>query len=205
MAAKTKKPSGPTSSKVIRSLAIVVGIALLSGVSAKIAMATLNRKMGIDPDGAVASVDTTEIQEYLEETAMPQFDPAEIAESASSIWIPDWKATLCSIYVTAESDALMDSLPAATEAADRNTELQLLIELWAGHVGFEPMELERIWIFASGDTCFVDLPRSADWQGIVRTIESRFVSYTILFPFVAGEIVEGMEDGISVRGIASTR
>ena len=67
------------------------------------------------------------------------------------------------------------------------------------------MELERIWIFASGDTCFVDLPRSADWQGIVRTIESRFVSYTILFPFVAGEIVEGMEDGISVRGIASTR
>ena len=205
MAAKTKKSPGPTSSRIIRSFAIVVAIAILSGVSAKIAMATLNRKMGIDPDGGVASVDTTEIQENLEETVMPHFDPSQMTEAGSSIWIPNWKATPCSIYLTAESDALVDSLPASTEAADRNTELQLLIELWAGHSGFEPMELERIWIFASGDTCFVDLPRSADWQGIVRTIESRFVSYTVLFPFVAGEIVDGMEDGISVRGIASTR
>lgn len=205
MAAKTKKSSGPTSSRVIRSIAIVVVLAFLAGVSAKIAMTTLNRKMGIDPGGATASVDTTEILENPEETVMPQFDPVQMTEAASSIWIPDWKATPCSIFLTSESDALMDSLPAATDAADRNTELQLLIELWAGHSGFQPMELERIWIFASGDTCFVDLPRSANWQGIIRTIESRFVSYTVLFPFVAGEIVEGMEDGIPVRGIASTR
>lgn len=175
------------------------------GFFAKMAMDMVNKKMGLEYDEEPQLSDTTLTEENMAAVIMPDFDPVPAMEIGSSVWAPDWKTTPCSLYVTAESDAILDSLQESPDPASRNTELQLLIELWADHSGFEPVEIERIWVFASGDTCFVDLPRSGDWQGIVRTIESRFISYTVLYPFVAGEILEGFEEGIPVRGVPSSR
>lgn len=190
---------------MVRSFIIIAVMAVLMGVSAKMAMDSLNKKMGLEPDENLQSADTLLIEENLEAVTMPEFDPVQAAETGSSVWAPDWKITPCSLFVTAESDAILDSLPESPGPASRNTELQLLIELWADYSGFEPLEIERVWVFASGDTCFVDLPGSCDWQGIVRTIESRFISYTVLFPFIAGEILEGFEEGIPVRGMPAVR
>ncbi len=188
---------------MVRSLIIVAVLAVLMGVSARMVMDSLNKKMGLEPNEVIQHSDTVRTEENMETVAMPEFDPAQAMETGSSVWAPGWKTTPCSLFVTAESDAIIDSLPESPEPAFRNTELQLLIEMWADHSGFSPVEIERVWVFASGDTCFVDLPRSGDWQGIVRTIEGRFISYTVLFPFVAGEILEGLEEGISVRGVPS--
>ncbi|MCD4707095.1 MAG: hypothetical protein K8S62_05095 [Candidatus Sabulitectum sp.] len=203
MPAKKEKSKGPVSSRMVRSFVIVVVLAVLMGVSARMVMNTLNKKMGIDPDRITHSSDTLQITENLEAVAMPEFDPTQAMQTGLSVWVPNWKTTPCSLFVTAESDAVIDSLPESPVPASRNTELQLLIEMWAEHSGFSSVEIERVWVFASGDTCFVDLPRSGDWQGIIRTIEGRFISYTVLFPFVAGEILEGFEEGIPVRGVPS--
>ncbi|MCK5785587.1 MAG: hypothetical protein KAH54_03400 [Candidatus Sabulitectum sp.] len=205
MAEKGKISKGPAPSRMVRSIIIVVVLAVLMGVSAGIIMDSLNKKMGLGPDGNVQISDTTLAEEIMETVAMPEFDPTQVIEAGSSVWAPDWKVTPCSVFVTSESEVIIDSLPESPGPASRNTELQLLVELWADHSGFSPGELEKLWVFASGDSCFVDLPRSGDWQGIVRTIEGRFISYTVLFPFVAGEVLEGFEDGISVRGISSSR
>ena len=205
MSVERKKSTGPASSKIVRSLVIVVALAVLMGVFAKLAMDTLNKKLGIDTDRVAVSPDTALTEENQEAVAMPEFDPVEALETGSSVWAPGWKVTPCSLFVSAESDALPDSLPESPGPAARDTEFQLLVEMWAGHSGYSPVELERVWAFSSGDTCFVDLPRSGDWQGLVRTIEGRFISYTVMFPFVAGEIVEGFEEGITVRGLSSSR
>lgn len=205
MSVQKKRPAGPTRSRIIRSFIIIAVIAFLTGVSAKMAMDGLNKKMGLGSRDAAESSNAGSAETNSEPVMMPEFDPSQTIETGLQAWTPDWKTTPCSLFVTADSDALLDSLSRAPDQASRNTELQLLVELWAGHSGFEPMEIERVWVFASGDTCFVDLPRSADWHGIIRTIESRFISYTLLIPFVAGEIIEGFEEGIPVRGVASTR
>lgn len=200
-----KKSTGPAPSRVIRSFAIVVVLAILMGVSAGIIMDSVNRKMGFDSDENVLPSDSFAMEEVPESITMPEFDPVQVIATGSSVWAPDWKTTPCSIFLTSESEAILDSLPESPGPASRNTELQLLMEIWADHSGFSDIELERVWVFASGDSVFVDLPRSGDWQGVVRTIEGRFISYTVLFPFVAGEILEGFEDGISVLGVPSSR
>lgn len=175
------------------------------GVFARVAMSTLNSKMGIDSEAGALMPDSTVSGEVMEAPQMPEFDPAEAIQTGSSVWVPNWKLTPCSLFVTAESNPVMDSLPESPDQSTRNTELQLLVELWAEHSGFTSTELERIWAFASGDTCFVDLPRSAEWAGLVRTVEGRFVTYTVMYPFAAGEIIDGYEDGIPVRGVSSVR
>lgn len=205
MAVIKKKSTGVNPSRVVRSLIIVAAAAILLGVSAKMSMNSLNRKMGLESDAELDSADTVITEANMEVMAVSEFDPNLLMETGSSIWAPGWKSTPCSIFIAGESDALLDSLPESPDPVSKATELQLLVELWADYSGFEAIEIERVWVFSSGDTCFVDLPRSADWQSIVRTIESRFISYTVMFPFVAGEIIEGFEGGIPVRGVPTSR
>jgi len=203
LSAVNRKSKGSGSSRVVRSLVIVVVLAVFMGVTAKLAMGVLNRKMGLESEETTEPADTVLTEQNTEAVAMPEFDPDMAVETGISVWAPDWKSTPCSLFVTSESDAVLDSLPQSPGPESRNTELQLLVELWADYSGFEPMEIERVWAFASGDTCFIDLPRQADWQGVVNTIEGRFISFAVMFPFVAGELVEGYEDGIPVQGIPS--
>jgi len=205
LTADTNTGGGPTPARITRSLIIVFIIAIVFGIVSKVGMETLNRKMGIEgtstgsqPDSAAASLNATmpETTEYI---------PAEAVETASSVWVPDWKQTPCSLFVSEGSSPELDSLPQASDPGERATELQLLVELWASHAGFSQLDIESVWAFSSGDTCFIDLPSSAWWPGVVGTIEGRFISYTLMFPFVAGEIVEGYENGIPLRGIPSNR
>jgi len=200
-----EKKNAPSSSRMIRSLVIIVVIALLFGFIAKIGMEILNRKMGLDDSGTVQAAETMEETVEYNAPAIPEYEPVEMTESGSAVWNPDWKATPCSLFVAGQSEVLVDSLPQAPGPADRPTELQLLMELWADRSGYSQSELDQVWAFASGDTCFIDLPVSPDWMSVQRTIEARFISYTILFPFVSGEAVNEYSGGIVLRGIPSSR
>lgn len=203
MAAVKKKSDGPSSARIIRSLVIVIAVSVVFGLIAKGTMDILNQKMGIDPDSASAVTDTSQTAETYDVVEMPEYEPVESYESTSSVWVPDWKPTACSIFLSAGADAIPDSLPEAPTPSERPTELQLLMELWALHADYSTSDIERIWAFSRGDTCFIDLPLAPDWDGVALTIEDRFISYTTMFPFVAGEMVSGEEDGISLRGISS--
>ncbi|HOP27289.1 MAG TPA: hypothetical protein PLM22_01455 [Candidatus Sabulitectum sp.] len=201
-----KNESTASSSRAVRSLIIVVLIAAFFGFLAKTAMEILNRKMGLEAPAAAM-----EDEGYGEDSVevvipdMQSYEPPELTESGSAVWNPDWKATPCSLYISGEGDIVLDSLPQAPDQSNRATELQLLMELWASHSGYSQSEIDNVWAFSRGETCFVDLPRAPDWDAVVRTIEARFISYTLLFPFVAGEAAGNYEGGIPVRGISSNR
>ncbi len=199
------KENSPSSSRMIRSLVIIVAIALLFGFIARIGMDILNRKMGLDDSGVVQTQDTIEEIDEYDVPEVPEYEPVEMTESGSAVWNPDWKATPCSLFVSGQGEVIVDSLPQAPGPSDRPTELQLLMELWADRSGYSQTELDRVWAFTSGDTCFIDLPVSPDWMSVQRTIEARFISYTILFPYVAGEAVNEYSGGIQLRGIPASR
>lgn len=202
MAAKKNQAS---SARVVRSLIIIVAVALLFGFFARIGMEILNRKMGLDSSTIDQPQSIPEETEEYDLPEMPEYEPVEMTETGSSVWNPDWKATPCSLFVSGQTEALLDSLPRALEPADRPTELQLLMELWADRSGYSQPELDHVWAFASGDTCFIDLPVNPDWSAVKRTIESRFISFTVLFPFVAGEAVSEYSSGMALRGIPTSR
>lgn len=190
---------------MVRSLITVILIAALFGLVSRLGMEVLNRKMGLDQPSIPASEELpNDIEEYTVPD-MPDYQPAEMTETGSAVWNPDWKATACSLYTSGDSEAVLDTLPEAPGPLDRPTELQLLMELWASTSGYSQTDIERVWAFSSGDTCFIDLPSTPDWTGVVKTIEARFISYTVLFPFIAGEAVSGYEEGITLRGIPSSR
>ena len=199
MVARKKKTKKITSARIIRSLLIIVVAAIFMGFFAKMMMNSMNKKMGIEQTSSSSPSDSLVSEETYESVSMPEFDPSIVIETSSSVWVPDWKLSVCSIFVSIDSSVIYDSLPQAPADSLQRTELQLLIELWADYAEFEQIEIERIWVFSSGDTCFVDLPRSADWQAIAETIKGRFDSYSLLIPFIAGEIVEGVEEGIPVN------
>jgi hypothetical protein len=203
LAADKKKNNGPSQARIIRSLIIVVAIAVLFGVISKMGMEMLNSKMGISLSDNGESADSPVVLETGDIAQAAEFVQMDQVESASSVWVPDWKVTPCSVFVSAGSTGFADSLSEAPGPSERATELQLLMELWASHAEFTQTEIESVWAFSSGDTCFIDLPVAVDWTGIARTIEGRFISYTVMFPFVAGEVVNGYESGIPLRGIST--
>lgn len=193
--------------RMIRSLVTVVLAAVLMGLSAGVMMKALNSKMGVEPGEVARAMELDTLFEFHEYSVpeMPGLETEGMGESAASVWVPDWKVTPCSLFISSDGTFLLDSLPEARDSHDRATELQLLMELWAGHYGFTSGEVERVWAFARNDSCFIDLPSQADWGAVVLTVESRFISFTMLFPFVAGELVSGYDSGIPVRGIAGNR
>ena len=190
---------------MIRSLLVILAVALLFGFIARIGMGILNQKMGLDESAPEQADDAPDDLVDYSVPDVSDYQPVEMTESGSAVWNPDWKATPCSLFISAQEEILVDSLPQAPGPADRPTELQLLMELWADRSGYSRSELDRVWAFSSGDTCFIDLPISPDWLSVQRTIEARFVSYTRLFPYVAGEPVGQYDGGIALRGIPSSR
>ncbi len=197
---KANNRDNPSRARMIRSLVIVAAMALFFGLFSKIAMEFVNRKMGLEPGASVSEQPAEPLPEYLEPAEMPVLDPVEITETGLSVWAPDWEVTPCSVFVDG-FEAIHDSLPAAPGASERATELQLLMELWAGHAGYMQTDIERVWAFSRNDTCYIDLPATPDWAAVALTIEGRFVSYTRMFPFVDGDIPAEHNDGIPLRGI----
>lgn len=193
-----------SSAEMIRSVLIVLGIAIVMGLLSSVAMRMMNRKLNISdvpPDetapqaeGAAAGQDTLRIVEFT-----PGEYDLSLQEAAP--WDARWPVSPCSVYVTAGSSPVIDTIPTADSPDLIPLETQFLIESWGRASGLSETELERLWAFNSFDTLYVDMPRSLDIDGLKKTIESRFVCYTLLVPIVNGVLSEGSGAGIPLAGV----
>lgn len=77
-------------------------VAVLMGVSAKMVMNSLNKKMGLETEESVSTSDTPVNEENMEAVVMPEFTSAPVLETGSSAWAPEWKTTPCSIFCIRE-------------------------------------------------------------------------------------------------------
>lgn len=199
--ALNRKVSSPV---MIRSVLIVVGIALLMGLLSSVAMRVINRKMNISDvpvdETALQSEDLNEGQDSLR---IVEFNPGEYDLSLQDIapWDARWPVAPCSVYVTASSAPVVDTIPSAESPDLIPVETQFLVESWGRASGLDETELERLWAFNNYDTLYIDMPRTLDVDGLKKTIESRFVCYTLLVPIVNGVLSEGSGAGIPLAGV----
>lgn len=200
---RNRKVSSPV---MIRSVLIVLGIALLMGLLSSVAMRMINRKMNISE----APVDESALQAQARNEAQGQdslriveFTPGEYDLSLQDVapWDARWPVSPCSVYVTAGSAPVVDTIPSAESPEMIPVETQFLVESWGRASGLGETEMERLWAFNSYDTLYIDMPRSLDLDGLKRTIESRFVCYTLLVPIVNGVLSEGSGAGIPLAGV----
>jgi hypothetical protein len=112
-----------------------------------------------------------------------------------------WPVTPCSIFVSADSQALQDSLPEARTTVGIPYETLLVVRRWAAESGLPEPDLDRIYVFNHLDSLYVDLPVALDFDGLRRTIEGRFICYTRLYPLVGGSLLSNYEDGIRLAGV----
>lgn len=201
--ARAEKVSSPV---MIRSVLIVLGIALLMGLLSSVAMRMINRKMNISDvpvdEAALQTADPNEGQGQ-DSLRIVEFTPGEYDLSLQDV--AQWDARLpvapCSVFVTATSAPVVDTIPSADSPDMIPMETQFLVESWGRASGLEETELERLWAFNNYDTLYIDMPRLLDIDGLKRTIESRFVCYTLLVPIVNGVLSEGSGAGIPLAGV----
>jgi len=112
-----------------------------------------------------------------------------------------WELTPCSLYVDGSSSAVVEPLPEAPTPEWKTFEALLVVRRWAGESGLGPEELDQVYVFTRMDTLYVDLPSPLDVDGLVRTLQSRFICFTRLFPLVAGNLLSGWPDGLPLRGV----
>jgi len=201
--ARSEKVSSPV---MIRSVLVVLGIALLMGLLSSVAMRMINRKMNIsDVTLEESALDTENPGEGQGQDSLRivEFTPGEydLSLQEAAPWDPRWPVSPCSVYVTAGSAPVVDTIPSAETTDLIPLETQFLIESWGRASGLDETELERLWAFNSYDTLYVDLPRPLDLDGLKTTIESRFVCYTLLIPVVNGVLSEGSGTGIPLSGV----
>jgi len=188
---------------ILIRLAVVVGIVGILCLIALIGMGMVNDKLG------VSSGDS---EQNLEEGIDPFATP-------DSLWMPDggtelpqmavpsegpessWEVMPCSLYTSGTSEAVLDSLPMAPSSEDKPFEALMLVKRWAEEYGIQDDYIDKVYVFNNYDTIYVDLPSVCDIDGLSRTLESRFICFTRLYPLVAGNIMSAYPDGVPLRGV----
>jgi len=194
------RPGRVSSAYMIRSVLIVAGLAVLMGLLSSVAMGIFNRKFGIEhlPEEFVESPET-----YPDTLRIAHFTPGEFDLTSEDIarWDSRWEVSPCSVFVTADSPPVLDTIPTADTPSFIPVETHFLLESWGRASGLNEAELERFWVFNNYDTLYVDMPRSLDLGGLKKTVESRFVCYTLLVPMINGQPMESAGTGIRLAGV----
>lgn len=179
---------------------VIVGIVIVISICVVLGMGTFNRTRAVEQITTV-----TEEEEYYsahdslwsstEGLALPEIEALPEGPEAS------WEVNVCSIFVTESSETVIDSLPVAPIPSDKPLEALFLVRRWAEECGMGAEDIEQVYVFTKLDTIYVDLPTDADIGGLKRTIESRFICFTRLFPLAAGCILSSYPEGLSLRGV----
>ncbi len=199
MSRRSVRPLNP----LLKGILAEAGIVALLCLTALVGLRVANSRMGLD--------ESLEEQESLAGD-LPAADSLQYGTSIEAPGIegppegPEagWPVTPCSLFVSASSTAVLDSLPEAQSPEDMPYETMLLVSAWARLSGLGETDLARVYTFNTHDTLFVDLPAPLDLQGLARTLEGRLVCYTVLFPLVSGSPHAGYPDGIPLRGVPGT-
>lgn len=198
--APSKKAAKVGSAFVVRSVLITAAIAVAMGLLSSVAMKSINRKLDIAEAPADHQADRVQEPDTMR---IVEFTPGEfqLSTDETAPWDPRWPVSPCSVFVTAESAPVVDTIPSAETVGFIPVETQFLIESWGRASGLSVTEMERLWAFNSYDTLYVDMPRALDTGGLKKTVESRFVCYTLLVPLVNGQLSEGSTGGIPLSGV----
>ncbi len=196
------RPATVDSAFMIRSVLVLAGIAVLLGFASSLIMRLINRKLDIEEPAP--REEQTQLEQQLPDTAaMVEYTPVEpdITTEEVAPWDPRWPVAPCSVYVGGSSPPVLDTIPAAQSPDMIPVETQYLLESWGRASGLEESEIDRLWSFNRFDTLYVDMPRSMDIDGLKRTLQNRFVCYTLLIPLVNGQLLESAGSGIPLAGV----
>ncbi len=186
---------------ILIRLGIITGIIILIYFAITIGMKALNKSMGLEenPDEIQEDIELYTSGEDLYSTS-ESLSPPELEELPEG---PEasWEITVCSLYVSDTSEAVLDSLPTAPEIADKPLEALFLVKRWAQEAGIDNEQIDHVYVFTKLDSIYVDLPSERDFIGLKLTIENRFICFTRLFPLVAGNLLSSYPEGIPLRGI----
>lgn len=185
---------------ILVRLIVVAGIVGILALIALLGMGMVNDNLDVTPDDAQEEgVDPFAVPDSLwmpdGGTELP--DEAVLSEGPES----SWDVSPCSIFVSGTSEAVVDSLPMAPTPEDKSLEALLLVRMWAEEYGIGDDHIDEVYVFHNYDTIYVDLPNPCDIDGLKRTLESRFICFTRLFPLVAGNILSAYPDGVHLRGV----
>jgi len=191
------KPAG-SASPLLRDILIEAGLIALLALVFVLAMKVANRRLGLAEPGAEDDIGATSAQ--TDSLLVPQISAPQLRQSASEGPEAGWSVTPCSLFTSAGSDAVLVQLPQAPTGAEIPYEALLLVRAWARQCGTAEEDLQKVWVFNSNDTVYVDLPSMLDQEGLRRTLEARFVCFTRLFVLVGGNL-DSSQDGIALRGV----
>ncbi|OQC69360.1 MAG: hypothetical protein BWX47_01236 [candidate division Hyd24-12 bacterium ADurb.Bin004] len=191
-----------TRNRLVRGILIELGIVALLALTLLVGLRIMNKRLGLSEEPADQEVVSADLP-AIDSLPAPAAEEAADAPTETVADRPEssWTSTPCSLFVSATSDAVTIQLPEAPTTDDIPLETMLLVRAWGGLAGLDESQAERLFTFIRNDTIYVDAPRAFDPEGLVRTVEGRFVNYTRLFPLVSGATMEGCQDGLPVRGV----
>ncbi len=180
--------------------AVVLGLVFMCYLVVYVGLKMFNESLGLERGeekdaGSEAPPDTAETVYMPVAPALP--DSVELPEGPEA----SWEVTPCSLWVPGSDTPLPDSLPVAPEIRLKPLETLLLVELWAESTGISGEDLEKVYVFNRMDTLYVDMPVEWDVETLKRTLESRFICFTRMFPLVSGNLMHGYRDGLPLRGV----
>lgn len=180
---------------------VIAGMIALCYLAISAGLSMFNKTLGLDRP-----------EERVEEGTLQDYQPEIFYSPESRVSLPEieelpegpeasWELTPCSLWVSGSSEPVVDSLPEAPAVPQKPLEALFLVRRWALEAGLDGEDLDMVYVFTRLDTIYVDLPEERDVTGLKKTIESRFICFTRLFPLVAGNLMSRYPEGVPVRGI----
>lgn len=186
---------------ILIRLGVVVCIILACYLLVSMGLKLFNKSLGLEREEgeAVEEPQALEAPQVLytpeDRIALPEIEELPEGPEAS------WEMSPCSLWVPGTSEPVVDSLPEAPSVEHKPLEALFLVRKWAMEAGLDEEDAGMVFVFTRLDTIYVDLPVERELEGLKRTIESRFICFTRLFPMVAGNLRSAYPEGISLRGI----
>ncbi|MFO8184867.1 MAG: hypothetical protein R6U39_11955 [Candidatus Aegiribacteria sp.] len=182
-------------------LGVVVCMILACYLIISLGLKMFNKSLGLEreEDAAVEEAQAVETPQVFytpeDRVVLPEIEELPEGPEAS------WEVTPCSLWVAGSSQPMVDSIPEAPSVEHKPLEALFLVRKWAMESGMDEEDVGMVFVFTRLDTIYVDLPVERELEGLKRTIESRFICFTRLFPLVAGNLRSAYPEGISIRGI----
>lgn len=196
------RTSDPDLKFILIRLAFAAGIIAVVCVLVVLALGAINDGPGDGDQGSLSS-DQGTTDPFAEQDSIWSGDAIALPEQQMMSEGPEasWELSPCSLYVSAGSSPVVDSLPEAPSPDGKALEALLVVKSWATESGLGEEYIDNVYVFNRKDTIYVDLPSALDVGGLKATLESRFICFTRLFPLVGGNLLASYPDGLSLRGV----
>lgn len=185
---------------LIRGILFYVILAVFISIIVVLLFGIMNKRLGLDEVQSDDSSFPDSIFESTEVASIIEISESPVEEVIFSGPENSWPQTPCSIFIS--GGFILDTLPEAPQQDEISLEVYFVIRKWAERNNYSEADVEKVYVFNSADTLYVDLPVSPDIETLKKTLESRFVCFTRMFILFSGSMNSSYPDGIRIRGIA---